>query len=75
MGVVTLRRLLASLPTAKLFDVMNTHIVKIKTYTKYRRIIELSVKYNIDALPVVDVHNKLKGIVLLKDALEDKVVS
>jgi len=72
-GVVTLRRLLAAQPTAKLSEVMNSHIVKIKAMTRYKKIVQLSVKYNIDALPVVDAHNKLRGIVLLKAALESSI--
>jgi Mg/Co/Ni transporter MgtE len=37
--------------------------------------VDLIRKYNFTALPVVDAQNKLKGIVLLKDALENSVVT
>ncbi|MFH0888207.1 MAG: CBS domain-containing protein [Planctomycetota bacterium] len=75
IGVVSLRKLLATQSASKLSEVMNSNTIKIKPFTKYRKIIELCVKYNIDALPVVDNHNKIKGIVLLKDALKNTSIN
>jgi len=72
----------AELPTAsapatpqKLSDIMTTKIIKIKPLTRQHKIVDLIRKYNFTALPVVDAQNKLKGIVLLKDALENSVVA
>ncbi|MBI5778220.1 MAG: magnesium transporter [Planctomycetes bacterium] len=59
----------------KLSDLMNTKIIKIKPLTRQHKIVELIRKYNFTALPVVDAQNKLKGIVLLKDALEHSIVA
>ncbi|MEK7309640.1 MAG: CBS domain-containing protein [Planctomycetota bacterium] len=53
----------------KLSDIMTTKIIKVKPLTRQHKIVDLIRKYNFTALPVVDAQNKLKGIVLLKDAL------
>lgn len=53
---------------------MTTKIIKIKPLTRQHKIIDLFHKYNFTALPVVDAQNKIKGIVLLSDALENNVV-
>lgn len=59
----------------KLSDLMNTKMIKIKPLTRQHKIVDLIRKYNFTALPVVDAQNKLKGVVLLKDALENSVVA
>jgi CBS domain-containing protein/sporulation protein YlmC with PRC-barrel domain len=74
LGIVTLRRLLAAQPTAKLVEIMNSKMVKVKIGTHQAKIANTYVKYNFVALPVVDGQNKLKGIILLKDAI-DKVLT
>ena len=58
----------------KLSDLMTVKIIKIKPLTRQHKIVDLIRKYNFTALPVVDAQNKLKGIVLLKDALENNVI-
>ncbi|MCK5578934.1 MAG: magnesium transporter, partial [Planctomycetes bacterium] len=73
LGVVTLRRLLAASDETKLSDLMNTKLIKVKTGTRERRITRIFGKYNFDAIPVVDNQNKIKGIIIFKDAI-DKVL-
>jgi Mg2+ transporter MgtE len=74
LGVVTMRRLMASLPAAKLSEIMNTKVVKVKPNTEEKKITRTFIKYNFGAIPVVDSHNKLLGIIMFKDAV-DKVLS
>ncbi|MCK4908544.1 MAG: CBS domain-containing protein, partial [Planctomycetes bacterium] len=57
----------------KLSDLMNTKLIKVKTGTRERRITRIFGKYNFDAIPVVDNQNKIKGIIIFKDAI-DKVL-
>ncbi|MEW6026808.1 MAG: CBS domain-containing protein [Planctomycetota bacterium] len=59
----------------KLSDIMTAKIIKIKPLTRQHKIVDLIRKYNFTALPVVDGQNKLKGIVLLKDALQNSVIT
>ncbi|MFH1227736.1 MAG: CBS domain-containing protein [Planctomycetota bacterium] len=72
-GVVNMRRLFAAQPTAKLNEIMNTKIVKVKINTHEATVITTYIKYNFVALPVVDGHNILKGVILFKD-LSNKVM-
>lgn len=72
-GIVNMRRLFAAQPAAKLSEIMNSKIVKVKINTHETKIIKTYIKYNFVALPVVDSHNILKGVILFKD-LADKVM-
>ncbi|MFA5794806.1 MAG: CBS domain-containing protein [Candidatus Brocadiia bacterium] len=72
-GVVNMRRLFAAQPASKLSEIMNTKLVKVKVNTHEAKIIKTYIKYNFVALPVVDNHNILKGVILFKD-LADKVM-
>lgn len=74
LGVVTMRRLMASPPTSKLSEVMNTKTIKVKPNTDEERITNIFIKYNFGAIPVVDNQNKMLGIIMFKDAV-DKVLS
>ncbi len=70
IGVVTLRDLLMSGPETAVFDIMRESIVKIDIHEKVRRIAKIFFKYNFNVVPVVDKHGVIKGIISMKDALE-----
>jgi CBS domain-containing protein/sporulation protein YlmC with PRC-barrel domain len=59
----------------KLSGLMNAKVIKIKLLTRRHKIVDLLRKYNFTALPVVDAQNKIRGVVLLKDALENNVAA
>lgn len=69
VGVTTLRRLISAEPGQKLFDIMHTQPIKVKTSTKIGRIRKIFTKYYFGAIPVVDHKNKLVGVITAKDAL------
>ncbi len=67
MGVVSLRKLLTTPINQKVEDIMISDIVKlhIDDYSDY--IIDEFMKYQYNALPVVDLYNRLKGMITWDD--------
>ncbi len=67
LGVVSLRKLLTSPVNQKIQDIMISDIVKLHVddYSDY--IIDVFMKYQYNALPVVDLYNRLKGMITWDD--------
>lgn len=67
LGVVSLRKLLTSPVNKKVEDIMISDIVKLHVddYSDY--ITEEFMKYQYNALPVVDLYNRLKGMITWDD--------
>lgn len=67
LGVVSLRKLLTSPITQKVEDIMISDIVRLHVddYSDY--IIDEFMKYQYNALPVVDLYNRLKGMITWDD--------
>ncbi len=70
LGAISLRDLLINRPEAKVSDIMNKHLVKLKVKDTTKKAAQLFRKYNFLALPVVDKKGILAGVITLKDALE-----
>ena len=67
LGVVSLRKLLTSSIRAKVTEIMIKDIVKLHVDDRQDHIAEEFMKYQFNALPVVDLYNRLKGIVTWDD--------
>ena len=67
MGVVSLRKLLTSPINQKVEDIMISDIVKLHVddYSDY--VTDVFTKYQYNALPVVDLYNRLKGMITWDD--------
>ena len=68
LGVVSLRKLLTSSPTTLISDIMMRDIVKLHVDDSQDMVAEIFMKYQYNALPVVDLYNRLKGMVTWDDA-------
>nr|WP_276981269.1 magnesium transporter [Johnsonella ignava] len=68
-GVVTVKELLMNSTDAMLDDIMSTNIIKAVTTDNRETIVELFNKYDLLSLPVVDLENRLVGIVTVDDAV------
>ena len=66
-GVVSLRTLLTSPVTLCIADIMSKDIVKVQVDDYQGHIADIFMKYQFNALPVVDLYNHLKGIVTWDD--------
>ncbi len=69
-GVLTLRQLLGADPARPVADLMVPKVVRVRTDSKVEEISLLFLKYDFNLLPVVDSHNRLKGIISVRDSLE-----
>lgn len=70
-GVVPARNLLLKKPDLKIKDVMESDVISVKEGLTLEEAIEILKKYNLLAIPVVDEHNKLLGLVDVRLCLEE----
>lgn len=70
LGVVSLRRLLTSAVNEKVQDIMIRDIVRLHVDDYQDYIADIFMKYQYNALPVVDLYNRLKGMITWDDAQE-----
>jgi CBS domain-containing protein/sporulation protein YlmC with PRC-barrel domain len=70
-GVVSLRDLVVSAPDNKLRDIMDKSVIKVKDDESMDESMELAVKYGLLSLPVVDDEDKLCGIVIMTDIIDE----
>lgn len=67
LGVISLRKLLTSPINQKVEDIMITDIVKLHVDDYQDYIADIFMKYQYNALPVVDLYNRLKGMITWDD--------
>lgn len=68
LGVVSLRALLTKPYKTKIEDIMTTDIVKLHIDDPQDAVADIFMKYQYTALPVVDLYNRLKGMITWDDA-------
>jgi len=69
-GVLSLRELLTSKPSAKLRDIMKTEIISVKPDTDQEKVARIVGRYDLTAIPVVDDNNHLLGIITVDDIID-----
>ena len=69
-SVVSLRQLVVVPPDTKLKSIMNKEVVSVQTNTDQEEVAKIVAHYNVLAVPVVDEHNKLVGIVTVDDVID-----
>lgn len=70
VGVVSLRQLVTSEPTICMQDLMNRDVIKVQIDTDQEEVAHLIARYDLLALPVVDVNQHLKGIITVDDVID-----
>lgn len=68
LGVISLRMLLTSHNSVKISEIMTSDIVKLHVDDPQDAVADIFMKYQFNALPVVDLYNRLKGMVTWDDA-------
>lgn len=68
VGVLSLRTLITAPISANIEDIMSKDIVKIHVDDYQDHIADVFMKYQFNALPVVDLYDRLKGVVTWDDA-------
>ncbi|WP_321533086.1 magnesium transporter [uncultured Desulfuromonas sp.] len=70
VGVLSLRQLLMVPPNRCLRDIVSPDVISVRADTDQEEVAQLVAKYNILAIPVVDDHNKLLGIITVDDVID-----
>lgn len=70
VGVVPFRKLVFARPGDGLDEIMETNIVSVHTDTDREEVAEQIQRYNLIAIPVVDIHGALVGMVKVSEAIE-----
>ncbi|MFC1859439.1 magnesium transporter [Thermodesulfobacteriota bacterium] len=70
VGVSSLRQLVVVHPDTPLKNFMTTDIYSVETYTDQEEVAKIVARYDILAVPVVDDHNKIVGIVTVDDVID-----
>ncbi|HTI13189.1 MAG TPA: CBS domain-containing protein [Dictyobacter sp.] len=70
VGVVSIWDLLIAEPTQTLQELMETNIIKVDPDTDPRTVAAIMAKYNLLAVPVINLEGILEGVVTVDDALD-----
>ncbi|GAC1335105.1 MAG: CBS domain-containing protein [Candidatus Dormibacteria bacterium] len=70
IGVLSLRDLLVAQPTTPVVEFMNQNVISVGLETSDREVAEVIRKYNLLAVPVLDVDDHLEGIITVDDVME-----
>lgn len=70
-GFVSLRDLILSEPDNKLKSIMNTKVFKVRDTDEIEKAIGLAVKYDLYSLPVVDEEEKVCGVAVMNDIIDE----
>lgn len=74
-GVLTLRDLIISAPDMLIREIMNSNLVRVNVNDNIGSTVELAMKYDLISLPVVDEEDKLCGIVIIHDIIDEYVLN
>lgn len=69
-GVLSLRSLIVSFPEKSIQEIMNKEPIVISPEMNQRKVAEVISKYNLLAVPVVDVDRKVLGIITVDDVID-----
>lgn len=70
LGKVSLKKLLLSGDKAKVSDIYDQDIVSVETYVSEEEVASIMQKYDLEALPVVNVRGRLVGRITIDDVLD-----
>ena len=70
VGVVSLRQLLLVPPTTPLKKIMSMDVISVRTDTDQEEVARIVARYNLLGVPVVDVENKLEGLITVDDVID-----
>jgi CBS domain-containing protein/sporulation protein YlmC with PRC-barrel domain len=73
IATLSLRDLVISEPQTKIKEIMNKNPISVFDEDKIDSLAEIISKYNLLAIPVTDYENKLEGMVVIDDVIEDLV--
>ncbi|PIB37365.1 magnesium transporter [Reichenbachiella sp. 5M10] len=70
LGKVSLKKIILSEDNAKIADIYDEDIVSVETYVEEEEVVQIMQKYDLEALPVVNVRGNLVGRITIDDVLD-----
>ena len=70
VGIIPIRELIVNQETVKLKDIMQEHFEKVQADTDREIVADLFRKYDLATMPVVDMENRLVGIITIDDIVD-----
>lgn len=70
-GSISLRDLILADPNSKLKSIMNTKVLLVKDSDDIEKAVQLSIKYELYSLPVIDDEEKLCGVAVISNIIEE----
>jgi len=70
LGKVTLQNLIISEARKKVADIYEEDIVSVQTYDEDVHVVEIMKKYDLESLPVINVHGQLVGRITIDDIVD-----
>jgi len=70
LGRVSLRRIILSEDNVKIADIYEDNVVSVETFVDDEEVASMMQRYNLEAVPVVNVHGKLLGRITIDDIVD-----
>lgn len=70
LGLVSLKKIVLAPKTARIADIYDEDVVFVETYRPVAEVAEVMRKYDLDALPVVNVQRRLLGRITIDDVVD-----
>ncbi|MEZ0541923.1 magnesium transporter [Fibrella arboris] len=70
LGFVSLKKIVLARKYAKIADIYEEDIVSVETYRPVDEVAEIMRKYDLDAIPVVNVQGRLLGLITIDDVVD-----
>ena len=70
LGFVSLKKLVLSRKNVKIADIYDQDVVSVETYRPVDEVAEIMQKYDLDAVPVVNVQGRLLGLITIDDVVD-----
>lgn len=70
LGLVSLKKIVLARKNAKIADIYDDDVVFVETYRPVAEVAELMQKYDLDAIPVVNVQQRLLGRITIDDVVD-----
>ncbi|QJW90806.1 magnesium transporter [Spirosoma taeanense] len=70
LGLVSLKKIVLARKTAKIADIYDDDVVFVETYRPVAEVAEVMQRYDLDAIPVVNVQQRLLGRITIDDVVD-----
>jgi magnesium transporter len=70
LGIVSLKKMLLADDDTKIADIYSSDIISVESYRPAEEVAEMMQKYDLESIPVVNVHGKLLGRITIDDVVD-----